>query len=190
MSSIKYFETIRCEDYEALNLPYHQKRVANTVALNIDLNEYIYAPSEDLYRCKLIYDESGVLDMEFFPYKKRDIRSFKIVYDNSIEYNKKYLNRDCLDRLYKKKDGCDEIIIVKNGLITDTSIANIAIYYKNRWLTGKKPLLYGTTRERYLNQKDIFECYITLDMLYKSEKIALMNAMIGFDILDDYSFFS
>lgn len=190
MSSIKYFETIKCEDYEVVDLHYHEKRVANTIGLNINLNEYIYPPSEDLFRCKLIYNEEGILNIDFFSYKKRDIKTFKIVSCNNIEYNKKYLNRDSITRLFENKENCDEIIIVKNGLITDTSIANIALYYENRWLTPKKPLLKGTTRQKYLDSKQIQEYDLTLDILYKSEKIALMNAMIGFDVLDNYSFFS
>ena len=188
MSITKYFETIRCEDFEALNLPYHEKRITNTIGLNIDLNEYIYPPSEELYRCKLIYDDSEVLDVQFYPYKKREIKSFKIVYDDNIDYSKKYLNRDDLDELFKQKEDCDEIIIIKNRLLTDTSIANIAIYYDNRWITPKTALLKGTTRQRYIDQKEVFEKDIDLQMLLKSEKIALMNAMIDFDVIDDYSF--
>ena len=41
MEDIKYFETIRCEDFEIFNLEYHNKRVANTIGLNINLQEYI-----------------------------------------------------------------------------------------------------------------------------------------------------
>ena len=86
MESIKYFETIKCEDFEVFNLDYHQKRVANTIGLNINLQEYINPISEELLRCKLIYDENGVVDVLYFPYKKREIKSFKIIFDNEIEY--------------------------------------------------------------------------------------------------------
>jgi 4-amino-4-deoxychorismate lyase len=34
-----YFETIKCEDFEIFNLEYHNKRVANTIGLNINLQE-------------------------------------------------------------------------------------------------------------------------------------------------------
>ncbi|MCG3714890.1 aminotransferase class IV family protein [Aliarcobacter butzleri] len=186
MESIKYFETIKCEDFEVFNLDYHQKRVANTIGLNINLQEYINPISEELLRCKLIYDENGVVDVLYFPYKKREIKSFKIIFDNEIEYSKKYLNRAKLDELYEKKDDCDEVIIIKNEIVTDTTIANIAIFYENSWITSKNCLLGGTTRARLLEEKKMFEKDITLDMLKNASKVALMNAMIGFDEIKNF----
>ncbi|WP_152020222.1 aminotransferase class IV family protein [Aliarcobacter butzleri] len=186
MESIKYFETIKCEDFEVFNLDYHQKRVANTIGLNINLQEYINPISEELLRCKLIYDENGVVDVLYFPYKKREIKSFKIIFDNEIEYSKKYLNRAKLDELYEKRDDCDEVIIIKNEIVTDTTIANIAIFYENSWITSKNCLLGGTTRARLLEEKELFEKDITLDMLKNASKVALMNAMIGFDEIKSF----
>ncbi|MDN5113470.1 aminotransferase class IV family protein [Aliarcobacter butzleri] len=186
MESIKYFETIKCEDFEVFNLDYHQKRVANTIGLNINLQEYINPISEELLRCKLIYDENGVVDVLYFPYKKREIKSFKIIFDNEIEYSKKYLNRAKLDELYEKRDDCDEVIIIKNEIVTDTTIANIAIFYENSWITSKNCLLGGTTRARLLEEKKLLEKDITLDMLKNASKVALMNAMIGFDEIKDF----
>ncbi|MCT7561303.1 aminotransferase class IV family protein [Aliarcobacter butzleri] len=186
MESIKYFETIKCEDFEVFNLDYHQKRVANTIGLNINLQEYINPISEELLRCKLIYDENGVVDVLYFPYKKREIKSFKIIFDNEIEYSKKYLNRAKLDELYEKRDDCDEVIIIKNEIVTDTTIANIAIFYENSWITSKNCLLGGTTRARLIEEKKLLEKDITLDMLKNASKVALMNAMIGFDEIKDF----
>ena len=74
MESIKYFETIKCDDFEVFNLEYHNKRVANTIGLNINLQEYIYPISDELLRCKVIYDESGIIDVLYYPYKKREIK--------------------------------------------------------------------------------------------------------------------
>ena len=86
INSMKYFETIKCNDYEVFNLAFHEKRIANTIGMNFDLNEYIYPPSNKLLRCKLIYDESGILDVQFFEYKKRVIKKFKLIKDESTGY--------------------------------------------------------------------------------------------------------
>jgi 4-amino-4-deoxychorismate lyase len=188
LESVKYFETIKCEDFEVYNLSYHNKRIANTIGLNIDLQEYIYPPSEELLRCKVIYDESGILSVDYFPYNKREIRSFKLIFDDEISYDKKYLNREGLNNLFNLKDDCDEIIIIKNGIVTDTSIANIAINYENSWICSNISLLEGTTKNRLLEERQLLLKDITVDMLENSSQIALMNAMIGFDILKDYSF--
>ena len=183
----KYFETIKCEDEEVFNLDFHNKRVANTIGLNLNLQEYIYPPTIDLLRCKVIYSEIGIEDVQYFKYKKREIKSFKLIYNDKIDYSKKSLDRSSLDYLFNQKEDADEIIVIKNTFVTDTSIANIAIFDGSNWITPKTPLLEGTSRARLLEEKNIFEKDITVDMLKNAKKIALMNAMIDFDILEDYS---
>lgn len=183
----KYFETIKCDDYEIFNLDYHCNRIANTIALNINLSEYIYPPSNKLLKCKVIYDESGILDVQYDEYKKREIKSFKIIYDDNIDYSKKSLNRDNINNHFKQRENSDEIIIIKNNIVTDTSIANIAVLHEGTWITSKSYLLKGTTRSRYINSNELIEKDITLDMLKNAEKVALMNAMIDFDEISDYS---
>ncbi len=179
-----YFETIACKDFEVHYLSFHQERMAKTVGINFDLREYIYPPTNQLYKCKVLYNSDGILEIEYDLYKKREINSFQLVFDDSIEYSKKALNRTSIDLLFDQKGEADEIIIIKNGLVTDTSIANIAILHDERWLTPKLPLLEGTTRKRLLNEGKVFEVNITPTMLKNADKIALMNAMIDFDILN------
>jgi len=182
---MKYFETIKCEDKEIFNLDFHNLRIARTIGKNIDLNEYVYPINSKLLKCKVIFNDDEVEDVIYNEYKKREIKSFKIIYDDKIEYSKKYLNREYLDRLFEQKGISDEIIIIKDGFVTDTTIANIAIYDGINWLTPKKPLLNGTTRERYLKLENIFEKDITLEELKSAKKIALMNAMIDFYIIEN-----
>jgi 4-amino-4-deoxychorismate lyase len=181
-----FFETIKCDDFEIYNLSYHKKRVAKTIKSNLNLEEYIYPINEQLLKCKLMYDKNGIIDIEYSPYIKKVIHSFKLIFDDTITYDTKKLDRENIHNLYEQKEDNDEIIIVKNGFLTDTSIANIAIWYEERWLTPKTPLLKGTTRERYLENGFLSEANITVEMLEKSTKIALLNAMIDFDIIDNF----
>lgn len=182
-----FFETIKCDDFEVFNLAYHKKRIAKTISCNFNLEEYIYPPTKQLTKCKLIYDENGIISIEYSPYHKKKITSFALVSDNQINYDLKKLNRKQIDDLYAMKALNDEIIIIKNGLLTDTSIANIAIFYNEKWMTPKLPLLCGTTRSRYLEEGLLHEENITLSMLKKSTKIGLLNAMIDFDIINNFT---
>lgn len=182
-----YFETIKCDEGIALNLEYHNRRIARTISLNINLQEYILPINDNLLKCKVLYDEYGVVDVEYSAYEKRPIQSFKIIEDSSIEYAKKSLDRSVLELAFNQRQTADEIIIVKDGLLTDTSIANIALYDGSHWLTPKKPLLLGTTRERLLENEELIEADLTLADLKNAKKIALLNAMIGMDVLEDYS---
>lgn len=182
----QFFETIYCKDGKAFNLEYHTKRVYNTIQKDLNLESAIIPPSDELLRCKVTYNERGMENISYYPYTKRKIQKLKIVQDDKIEYNYKYFDRTRLDKLFEKKDTCDEIIIVKNSLVTDTSIANISIYIKNQWFTPKSPLLKGTTRAKLLDEQKLIEKDITLDDLLRAKRLALSNAMIGFDILQDY----
>lgn len=183
-----YFETIRCEDYEVFHLEYHNQRIANTIGMNFNLQEYIYPTDHHLLKCKVVYNNNEILDVSFSPYKKREIKKFKIVYANEISYKYKSTNRENIDRLYLEKENCDEIIIVKDNYITDTTIANIAIELNGKWITPKVPLLFGTTRARLLETEQLKIENITVQDLQKANKFALMNAMIGFDIVEDFEF--
>ncbi len=182
----QYFETIKCEDYKVYNLTYHQQRIARTIGQNIALNEYIYPPNANLLKCKVIYDENGIIDILYDLYTQKFIQKFKLIYDNSIIYNQKTLNRTNIHNLYLQKESADEIIIIKNNLVTDTSIANIAILYQNQWITPKYPLLEGTTKARYIQNDLLKPANITVKMLLNSTKIALLNSMIDFYIIDNY----
>jgi len=185
-----FFETIKCEDFEVFHLHYHNQRIARTIGLNINLQEYIYPPTKHLLRAKVIYSADGITQIDYYKYNPKDIKIFKIIEDDTIEYSSKYLNRDTLDSLYSKKDIAQEILIIKNGLLTDTTIANVVIYKDNRWITPKQPLLKGTTRARLLEEERIFEADITIEDLQSTSKIALLNAMIGFKEIKDFTILS
>ena len=181
-----FFETIRCEDEEVFNLHYHKKRVARTIGMNIDLEEYIYPPSQELCKCRVAYTKDEIIDINYTTYTPKQINSFKLIYDDNISYKYKSTNRKDIDALYKQKENTSEIIVVKNGLITDTSIANIAIYQNGIWITPKQPLLRGTTRDRLIEEGKLKEEDITVNQLISCEKIAILNAMIGFKTLTEY----
>ncbi len=187
-----FLETIKAFNGEVYNLEYHQKRYESVLSAYSqtnykELSKYIQAPTEGLYRCRLLYTLEDIT-ISYHKYEKREISSFKIIYCDDIEYWKKSSNRDELNKLYDKKDDCDDILIVKNGLITDTSIANIAFFDGDKWLTPKTPLLAGTTRERYLQEGKILEADIKVQDLENYSKVVLLNAMIDFDIIQNITF--
>lgn len=184
----EFFETIRVNDAKHLNLRYHQKRYEDTlksfgVYKYENLESFFNAPKKGIYRCKIIYNLVGIVNIEYFEYKKRAINSLKLVYDDEIDYSFKYADRDKIDTLYKEKKECDDILIVKNGYITDTSIANIAFFKDGTWFTPKNILLHGTTRQRYIDEAKLIVKDIKVEDLDGFSKIALLNAMIDFDII-------
>jgi len=147
-----------------------------------DLVSLLQPPKEGLYRCRVLYSASSC-EVEYIPYVKREVKRLRLVTHNSIEYSQKSANREALNLLFAQREGCDDVLIVKNGLITDTTIANVAFFDGKRWLTPRVPLLKGTTRERLLEAGVIVAEDITPEMINGFKKLALMNAMIDFDII-------
>ncbi len=179
------FETIKIEDGKIFNLQWHNQRLNRSrlelfsIDKPINLLDYIDSPpKQGLFRCRIIY-ATEVKSVEYLPYTPKKFKHFKIV-ESNLEYDYKYSDRSELNRLMV--EGYDEIIIEKENLLTDTSIANIAFYDGKEWLTPKRPLLRGTTRERLLEEGFLTLKDIKKENIKEYSHFALMNAMIGFQI--------
>jgi 4-amino-4-deoxychorismate lyase len=131
------------------------------------------------YRCKVIYAQN-IEKIELQIYTKREIKKLSVI-EADIKYNYKLCDRAALDEIFSKRGDADDVVIVRNGLIGDTTIANIAVRYCNQWLTPKTPLLNGTMRARLLDDRFLVESDILATDLNKFEKIAVMNALRGFE---------
>lgn len=186
----RFLETIKAIDGQVQHIDYHQKRYEEVLgsfknAPFLNLEHAIKAPISGLYRCRVVYDKSGIVDISYHKYEKKVIQTLQIVEANALEYSKKYENRGAIDELFDKKGECDDILIVKNSYICDTSIANVAFCNGKNWFTPKRPLLKGTTRERLIKDGFLVEEEIMIDDLKQFSQMALMNAMIDFDIIQN-----
>ena len=183
-------ETIKIDKGVIHNLPYHQERCNISrkklyAAKDIlRLEEYISPPPQGCYRCRIIYAQT-IKSIEYIPYKPKEIQTFKIV-PSTLEYTFKYANRDIFDALLQIHSDVDDIIIQKEGYITDTSIANLAFFDGKKWYTPSRPLLKGTMRQKLLNEGFLHTKPIQKEDLNHYSHVALMNAMLGFKIVKDF----
>ncbi len=190
-TSTLLLETIKIEDGEVFNLSYHQARCDKSrKALfystdRLDLSSLIQAPPKGLYRCRILYDKK-IHSIEYIPYRPKEMHTLKVV-TSDIIYNYKYANREELNILLQKQHDADEIIIEKEGYLTDTTIANIAFYDGKQWFTPEKPLLKGTMRAKLLDDGFLHTRKIRKEEIRDYTHVALMNAMIGFKILNNFS---
>lgn len=190
MSSSSLLETIKIEDGIIGNLPYHQKRLNNSrksvfdLEDPIDLKTHIKAPKKGLYRCRVTYAKT-LKSIEYIPYVPKVIYALKVI-PTTIDYSFKYAQRDYFTQLLKKHDDVDEVILEKEGYITDTTISNIAFYDGKVWVTPKYPLLKGTMREKLVDEGFLELRNIKKESLSCYTHLALINAMIGFKIIKPY----
>ena len=182
-------EAIRVEKKELVNLKYHQARFDKArrdllgIGGHIKLADAIKLPddiTDEVYKCRIVYSDK-IHSVDFNLYDKRLPATMKLVYDDEIDYSFKYENRDRLNTLLKESMA-DEILIVKNGMITDTSRSNVILKRRSELITPTSFLLDGTMRRFLLDKKMIYEENISVDDLFLFDKLYLINAMLDIDI--------
>jgi len=177
------FETIKVANSSYKNLFYHINRakISSKAIFGEEIDFVLPTPNIENGRCKVIYSDK-IEKIDFFEYKPKKINKFVIV-EKDIDYSYKFLDRNDIDTVVADYPSDIEVIFAKDGLLRDSSIANISLLYKNKWITPKNFMLNGTTLQR-LKSKFIFE-EIDIKDIHKFEKIALMNAMFGFRVFDN-----
>lgn len=191
MTDFPLFETICLENGRLQNMVFHQQRYEQSLATFYgksavkiyDLLAEIHktpafstALLQPLVRCRIAYN-SDKLQIQFFPYQRKTYRTFQAVICDDIDYSLKYQNRILLNALLEQKQDYDEIMIIKNGKVTDCSIGNLIFRRGEHWITPDEPLLNGTQRQFLLTQGKIKEQPIFAEDVVQFDEIRLINAM-------------
>jgi len=185
---LRFIETIKLLDGKFYRLEFHQNRIDKVFEdyfkekEKIHLKEYLYAlpfPQKGLYKCRIIFD-SRIQKLEYIPYKLRKICSLRLLETDikTLAYKKE--NRSKLNNAFAHRGNCDDVLLLKNGLVTDTSFCNVAFFDGNTWVTPRIPLVYGVHRAQLLRERKIIEKDIKTDELTNFFSIRLFNAMIEF----------
>jgi 4-amino-4-deoxychorismate lyase len=186
ISPMVFFESIRITDGLLQNIFYHNERFNRTrkeifgVDKKTDLRDLIAVPinmSTGEVKCRVFYGHQ-VEGIEFDFYILRGISSLKLVVDDEINYGLKYANRTKINELFSQRGNCDDVLIIKDGFVTDTSSANVALSDGKVWITPANPLLKGTKRQFYIDSKQVTEKIIRPGEISDYEELSLINAML------------
>jgi len=183
-------ETIKINDGKIFNIDYHSSRFNRTrkelfnAGPGVDLGNKIIIPSyarKGLYKCRIEYDEN-IRKIDFLPYEIKKVGSLKLVEAPYLDYRYKYIDRSAINELLKHKNGCDDILMIKDGMVTDTSYANIIVRGdEDIWYTPSGFILRGTKREYLLNHGLIKEADITPAGLKRYLELRLINSMLDIE---------
>jgi len=182
-------ESLKLKNGVLQNLEYHQIRMNRSMEelfyehTKSDLAKAISFPAKytsGVFKVRVVYGPV-IEQIEVESYTFRTIQSLKVVHHESIDYHLKYTDRQILQELYALRENCDDIIIIKNGLVTDSFAANFLFFDGKKWLTPNMPLLKGTKRQFLLDQGIISEMEIRETDIHNFEKVGLVNAMIDFE---------
>lgn len=183
-----FIESIKLQGGVFHRLELHQKRVEKVFAEYfqnskvIDLKELLLNsnfPQKGVFKCRLVFDDA-IKQFEFVEYHIRNIETFQVVETNAKSYPYKIEDRSAYNEAFAQRGTSDEVLLVKDGFLTDTSYANIALFDGYKWFTPEIPLVYGVNRAQLLSEGIILEKQIKLSELQNYTRIRLFNAMIEF----------
>lgn len=162
-----------------MNIDYHLRRInaSRPTWDRIAMLESIKVPDTLTHKVRIVYDAT-TYSISTEPYTIRPVNTLKLVVDNNIVYDHKYEDRKAINTLFSRRIDCDDILIVKNGVITDTSYSNIVFRKGDKWFTPSTFLLNGTMRQYLLNQRVISELPITPANITQFSHFKLINAML------------
>ena len=180
-----FLETIKIRDGVVCNREAHLRRTQETA--NVFFKrvpevgpEELSPPAElsgGIVKCRILYDWA-VRQIEFIPYTRRVIRTLRLVEDDTIDYSYKFAERMSLNTLWSARGSCDDILIVRKGMLTDTGFSNIVLSRHGKFYTPDTFLLNGTKRQLLLRENKIRECRIPAGDLSFYERVYLINALL------------
>lgn len=189
-------ETIKLQNGRFTNLTYHQQRfetaqqhlfgVQHPVSIQPLLQAawarwlQTHQKTTPVIKCRFEYD-THIHAISFEAYTRKKIHSLRVVQSQDVEYTYKSTNRQALNLLLSQAHGADEVLICKNGQLTDTSFTNILLFDGSTWVTPRMCLLRGTKRQALLDAGIVAERDVPLTQLSEYQKIRLVNAMIDFE---------
>ncbi len=191
----RFIDTIKLVDGNYKLIDHHNNRINNTInhffGFNPEINLNSFLPKlgeykAGTYKCRLTYS-NHIENIEITPYVKKTIKKLKIIDLNapdfsitykSLDYKFKYEDRTLINSFLTGIDDTSDILIIKDGLLTDTSFSNIILFDGEQWVTPDTYLLNGVKRRYLLENSEIMERKVFIDDLSRFQKISLINAML------------
>lgn len=185
------FETIAVENLQAPHLANHQLRMDSSYLalfhkhnpINLsDLFHHLNIPNEGLFKWRISYNQYQHKS-EIALYQPRVVNRISFYHlPADFDYSLKYTERLMFETIKAKYPLVDDVVLVKNGLLTDSLISNLVIEMKNdsQLYTPSSPLLKGTHRKRLIESGKVVEREIRYDQLRDINSITFINAMCSF----------
>jgi 4-amino-4-deoxychorismate lyase len=187
-------ESIRIARGVVSSLPYHQQRMERSMGIlggecGVNLRDFFskkQLPSRGVWKARIVYEEE-IVSCTITPYEKKDIASLQIVTHDEIDYGLKYADRRNLAALFAQRGGADDILIVKNGCVSDTYYCNVCFFDGQNWYTPDTPLLRGVMREKLLHSNRIQTRRIRTEDIHSYENVMCINALLPPGVLPPFS---
>jgi 4-amino-4-deoxychorismate lyase len=188
----RFLETVKLQDGRYRLVDLHQGRMAGTwreafgSEPGFRLEDVLPPPPDGgLYRARVRYpgpDGRALVTLHSYAFPR--IETLRLVSDPGVDYRMKLLDRSALDAL-KASCGASDFILVREGGLTDASMANLVFEGDGGLFTPDGCLLRGVKRESLLKSGRVSMRRIGPRELGLFRKVYFVNAMI--DLEDDVS---
>ncbi len=185
ISKFPVFETILVKDGRLCSPELHFERMQNTCMSlwgefkHKDIFSTLKIPDQmqqGIIKLNIYYNKY-ISEIAFSNYIKKEIKSIEnIEIQDSIDYKYKYTNRKNFEKILSESEA-DEVILIRNGFVTDTTKANIVFEKNGKMFTPDTYLLNGSMRQFLLKTKRIIEKPIREEEISDYEKMYFINAM-------------
>ena len=180
----RFLESICFKEGSYQLLDYHQIRVNQTFGHfypgeePLNLKKILPRMSElEKMKVRLTYNEKEY-DLSESKYRPKPLSTLRLVLSDAIDYTYKYLDRTKINELLNPGSISEDIIIIKEGRVTDSSYSNLIFKQEDVWYTPKTFLLNGVKRQQLLNAGLILEKDIRIQDLKDYTEVSLINAML------------
>ncbi|OFY43573.1 MAG: hypothetical protein A2X18_06425 [Bacteroidetes bacterium GWF2_40_14] len=185
---MRFIETIRVENGQLCNLDLHKKRAKETILFHFGVKKSLpfdmlvpvdISLTKGTYKLRVVYSKD-IEEFSIDQYVPRTIKRLRIVDGEGIDYRFKYENRSAIEALLSLKTDCDDLLIIKDGYVTDTSYTNVVFAQGEDLFTPSTFLLNGVKRQSLLREGRIKERDIRVDDIKKYDGCFLINAMLDY----------
>jgi 4-amino-4-deoxychorismate lyase len=180
-------ESIKAKDGQFFLLDYHQDRMERTFqavyqrACPWSIKTMLPSiPLDGLYKVRLLYNATDY-HFEVHPYQSKKIPRLKLVEIGEYRYPHKWTDRSFINAACAQREDCDDVLMLRKGLLTDSSYANIVLDSGEAWITPVIPLFEGVQRAFLLDNNIIQTTTIHTVELASFKGFQLINAMNPFD---------
>lgn len=188
MNEILFIETLKVADGKFTNAPAHLKRLNETMqevygihtAFRLTDDLIPADKKQGVVKCRIEYGKC-IHRIEFEMYQPRPVHSLKIVDGKEVDYHLKYADRSPLTRLLDLKEEYDDILITRNGKITDTSYSNVVLSNGSDYVTPSSFLLNGTKRRLLVEQEKIKVTDVDINDLPRFTRLHFINSMLDIE---------
>lgn len=190
----RFIETIRYEAGQLHLVPLHEARMLRTLSVHAPTGGlltklrssgliHILAPylanlsTSERTKVRFVYDAERIYAPTCTSYTPRVITQIHLCeLPSAVCYEYKWENRSCLE--VADLGTSEEVLFVRNGLLTDTRFSNIVLQLDGELLTPKTPLLAGVMREHLIAMGRIRPIDLKPEHWFAAEAYYLINAML------------